>query len=784
MENTYYHLEFYKIIDLIKNECHSNAGKLITAQISPLKDKKIKLQKINLIGELQKLSIHGYNYLFENLSDLTELLVEWKHNSYSFEEFQPIIHCVSIANLISSDLDNFTDFPIFRRKVAKLSAYHYLEKRFNEIFSPEGEVLDSASKALFAIRKRKRQLRENIVKELGGIQRDQQWENFIQEKIITNRDDRYVILLKEGATGFMDGISHGRSGSQSSVYFEPKQVVGLNNELNKLDSDEKREIYRIFCEYSQQIFDVKDQIYENSKILGEMDSEFATARFSNRIMASIPEFVDEPYIELIKARHPLLIIQFKDFQKVIPFNLKLGHENKILLISGPNTGGKTITLKTIGLLTLMAHSGLPVPCDSYSKIGCYDKVYADIGDNQSIESYLSSFSAHIKNISEMLDNGDENTLVLVDEIGSATDPEQGSALAQAVLEKLVSQKVTGIITTHYTALKIFAEQSDSCVNASMQFDSKSHQPTFQFQFGMPGHSFAIEIAARLGISEDVIAKAKLLAGNQSVELTHLLAKITEEKKKLSQASYQFELKTRLLEQRIKEHETKTDEMEAQKKKLLREAVLKANDEFVHIQKELIREIDEIRKLNREEKKQKLEDVLRKATHIQSELHDQADSLIAHKNSMLTNEKIDIGSIVWLKKLDTLATVMEINKDIAKVDMNGIFFNVPLTNLILQQAKNQPQEVLVSNKNVGDKPTAKLELKVLGLTFDEAIPLIDEFIDNAIVNRLNRIRIVHGKGTGILRKKIRAWLKKNKRVTDFFAPPPEAGGDGVTVVCVS
>lgn len=515
-----------------------------------------------------------------------------------------------------------------------------------------------------------------------------------------------------------------------------------------------------------------------------MDSEFATARFSNRIMASIPEFVDEPYIELIKARHPLLIIQFKDFQKVIPFNLKLGHENKILLISGPNTGGKTITLKTIGLLTLMAHSGLPVPCDSYSKIGCYDKVYADIGDNQSIESYLSSFSAHIKNISEMLDNGDENTLVLVDEIGSATDPEQGSALAQAVLEKLVSQKVTGIITTHYTALKIFAEQSDSCVNASMQFDSKSHQPTFQFQFGMPGHSFAIEIAARLGISEDVIAKAKLLAGNQSVELTHLLAKITEEKKKLSQASYQFELKTRLLEQRIKEHETKTDEMEAQKKKLLREAVLKANDEFVHIQKELIREIDEIRKLNREEKKQKLEDVLRKATHIQSELHDQADSLIAHKNSMLTNEKIDIGSIVWLKKLDTLATVMEINKDIAKVDMNGIFFNVPLTNLILQQAKNQPQEVLVSNKNVGDKPTAKLELKVLGLTFDEAIPLIDEFIDNAIVNRLNRIRIVHGKGTGILRKKIRAWLKKNKRVTDFFAPPPEAGGDGVTVVCVS
>ncbi len=784
MENTYYHLEFYKIIELIKNECHSSAGKAISAEIKPLSDKKEKLQKINLIGELQRLSIQGYLYQFENLSDLTELLIEWKHNSYSFEEFRSIIYCVSIANIISNDKDNFTDYTLFYKKVARLSPFHYLEKRFNEIFSPEGEVLDSASKALLAIRKRKRQLRESIVKELGNIQRDQQWDNFIQEKIITHRDDRFVILVKEGATGFVDGISHGRSGSQSSVYFEPKQVVGLNNELNKLDSDEKREIYRIFCEYSQQIFEVKEQIFENSKILGEMDSEFATARFSNRIMASIPEFVDESCLELIRARHPLLIVQFKDFQKVIPFDLKLGRENKILLISGPNTGGKTITLKTIGLLTLMAHSGLPVPADSYSKIGYYDKVYADIGDNQSIESYLSSFSAHIKNISEMLDNGDEKTLVLVDEIGSATDPEQGSAIAQAVLEKLVSQKVTGVITTHYTALKIFAEQSESCANASMQFDSKSHQPTYQFQFGMPGHSFAIEIAARLGIAEDVISKAKQLAGNQSVELTHLLAKITEEKKKLSQSTYQFDLKTRLLEQRIKEYEVKTDEMEAQKKKILREAILKANDEFVHIQKGLIQEIDEIRKLNREEKKKKLEDVLRKATHIQSELHDQAEVLVRGRNSLMSNDKIDIGSVVWLKKMDTLATVMEINKEIAKVDMNGIFFNVPISNLILQESKNKTQEVLVSNKNAGDPPAAKLELKVLGLTFDEALPLIDEFIDHAVLNRLNRIRIVHGKGTGALRSKIRSWLKKNKRVTDFFAPPPEAGGDGVTVVCLS
>lgn len=784
MLQSYYHLEFNKIIQLIKSECHSRLGEKQIDLIAPISDKKDKLTKIKRIGQIQRLIIQGYSYSFEDLFEIEDLLLDWKHESYNFEEFTAIIKTVIIANLIVADKEAFTDYHLFLNQVKLLNEFKDIEKRYFMIFNAEGEVLDSASKELASIRKRKRQLREHIVKELGAIQRDQSWDNFIQDKIISHRDDRFVILIKEGATGFVDGISHGRSSSNSSVYFEPKQVVGLNNDLNKMDADEKKEIYRIFCEYTSQIQEIRQEVYTNNQVLTLMDSEFAIGRFSNRIMASIPVFVDEPVLVLQKARHPLLINQFKDIQKVIPFNLELGKDKKILLISGPNTGGKTITLKTIGLVTLMAHSGLPVPVDSDSKIGFFNQVFADIGDNQSIESYLSSFSAHMKHISEMIEKGDERTLVLIDEIGSATDPEQGSALAQAVLEKLVEKRVTGVITTHYTALKIFAEQSEVCVNASMQFDAQQHLPTYQFQFGLPGHSFAIEIAAGLGINQDIIQRAKYLTGNQSVELTELLAKMTEEKKKLARATYEHELKGRLLEQKTKEKEQELSAFESQKKKMLREVLNDTKEEFVHLQKEMLRDLEEIKKLNREERKTKLEESLKKATKIQEDIHHKSESFYTgRKNNSQTGE-ITAGSVVWVKKMDTIATVIEITKDSAKVDLNGICFSVPLSNLALQKSKTERLEAIVSNKNAANPPSAKLELKVLGLTFDEALPLVDEFIDHALINGLNRVRIVHGKGTGVLRSKIRSYLKKNKRVTDFYAPPPEAGGDGVTVVCFS
>ncbi|HOE91188.1 MAG TPA: Smr/MutS family protein [Candidatus Cloacimonadota bacterium] len=784
MQNSIQHLEFNKLIDLIKNNCHSLTGKQLTANIKPINDIDIKISKIKLINEIQRLLVLGYSYQFDLITDLSDLLLDWAHNSYNYDEFKLIIDCIIYSNNIINNKDSFTEYPLFSNKVNQLSPFFYLEKRFNEIYSIEGEVLDTASKELSNIRKRKKQLRKNIIQELDSLQKDQQWERHLQDKIVSHRDDRYVLLIKEGASGFVDGISHGRSASNASIYFEPKQIVGLNNELNKIDSEEQQEIYRILCQFSQEIFEVKTQINNNSCLLAELDCDFAIARFSNRIMATCPTFVEQPYLELINARHPLLIIQYNDIKKVIPFNLKLGQEKKILLISGPNTGGKTITLKAIGLLTLMAHSGLPIPAESGSKIGLYKQIFADIGDNQSIESYLSSFSAHIKNLANMLDHGDENTLVLIDEIGAATDPEQGSALAQAILEKFVNMNVTGIITTHYTALKIFAEHTETCVNASMQFDSNNHLPTYQFQFGMPGHSFAIEIAASLGIDKNVINKAKDLAGNQSVELTHLLTKLSDEKSKLSRATYQHELKSKLLEQKAYEFEKKTKEFESLKKEKIRESLLKTNEELTHLQKELNREIDEIKKLSKTEKRKQLEKASQKINIIQNDLIDRANKLNKQKQHYLTNDEIVVGSIVWLKKMETNATVVEISKDSAKVDMNGIFFTLPMSDLILQEKKAEKQEAVISSNINSSDNISSFELKLLGLTFDEAKPLIDEFIDHAVFNRLNRIRIVHGKGTGILRSKVRSYLKQNKRVKDFFAPPQEAGGDGVTVVCIS
>ena len=784
MNSTFYHLEFYKIIELIKNECHSQFSKELIEQLIPLDNKEEIVKRLSFNDELQQIIRRGIGYSFEGLSDLKILLIEWIYQNYNFEEFKQIVSVIQIANSISRDHEAFEDYPLFLRIVKRIYSFEYIEKRFLEIFTPDGDVLDSASKELAQIRRRKKQIRERIISTLSKMNKDQKYENYIQDKIISHRDDRYVVLLKEGAVSFIDGISHGRSTSSSSVYFEPKEVVGMNNELNQTDSDEKKEIFRILSEYSKVILESKNEIYQNCLILQRLDAGFAIGRFSNSIQASIPEIVEEPILELNRARHPLLITQFGDIRKVIPFDLNLGTETRILLISGPNTGGKTITLKTIGLLTLMALSGLPISANIGSKIGLFKKVFADIGDNQSIESYLSSFSAHIKNINEMLIDGDSESLILVDEIGAATDPEQGSALAQAILETFVDKGVVGVITTHYTALKIFAENSDSCVNASMQFDSTQHLPTYRFQYGLPGNSFAIEIASGLGVESHIIQRARDLSGNQNVELTDLLQKMNEEKKKLAVNNYQLELKTRLTEQKVSEYEKKIEQIEQDKKKILRDSLNDAKDFLIQMQKEYSSELDDIKKLNKEERKTRIDKEMTKIINLRDELSSKQQETSNPKERQRVKGNIEIGSIVWVKKIDTIATVVELSKDSAKVDMNGILFSIPMSNLILHSKDFKEEKVIFSSNAKSESISGKLEINVIGKIFDEALPMIESFLDQAMLSGMNRVRIVHGKGTGILRKKIRDYLRRNKKVIDFYSPAPEAGGDGVTVVSFS
>ncbi len=775
--NPFEQLEYNKIKSILAEECHSSLGRELALSLQPLDEKKQIEYKLSFTGEVQNLLKSGISFNFENVSDISKLLQEFEHQTYNFEEFRKIYFNILAANNITRHTDEIEDSPLYLALIGKIASLDFLEKRFNDIFDAEGEVKDSASKELTSIRRRKKQLRINAISALNKKIEDLATSNYLHDKIVTQRDGRFVIPVKEGATSFINGIVHGRSASKSSIFIEPQEVVGLNNELDLATNEEKQEIFRIFKEFTENILASKEIILTNTKIVQELDYYFAAARVANILQAEIPQIEEKPFLNLNSARHPLLIYTYENYNDVIPFDLELGKDFKLLLISGPNTGGKTVTLKTVGLLTLMALSGLPIPAAESSCIGIFSNIFADIGDYQSLENALSTFSSHIKNIEGMVKTGSKDTLVLIDEIGAATDPEQGSALAQAILERLVEKEVLGVITTHYTALKVFAEQHDNCVNAAMQFDPEKHIPTYQFKLGLPGNSFAIEVASQLGLEETLIQRAKELTGNQNVELTNLLKKMTEEKLELSRQNYQFQLKTALLNGKIEEHQQKISHLENETKEIKKQSIREARDFLTSLQKELNREIDNIKKTDKEKRKTLLENSFKKITKMNLDLARTENEFFEEKRIPLKVPKT--GQTVWVKDVEMEGEIIEISANNIKIDMNGIFLTTTkdkLFKITSRKSKTaQPKKVTLPVRET------KFELKLLGYRFEEALLEIEIFIDKAVMSDLPFVRIVHGKGTGALRSKIRQYLKNNKKVLDFYSPPPQAGGDGVTVV---
>ncbi len=774
-------LEYQSLLSHLAGRCHSDLGRDLALALCPLGEIKAIEQRQKLIYEFQQAVEYGLEMNLEELRALEALFAE--QGIYAWEEFRVFAVNAELGVLGASKIEVFKDLPLAQKKLKRLSPMPDVMQAFNRIFDSEGEVLDSASAELMQIRKRIFSLRAKVQKTMQNMLLDPRLESYLQDRFVTQRDDRFVLPIKESAAPFVNGIVQSRSGSKSTVFIEPSEIVPMNNELQLAKQDEKREIYRILSEYTKSIISRKHVFLANQAILAELDFLYACARFGYSIRANVPRMQDEAILELRAARHPLLILRLiaesgnEGFHKVIPFDLDLGKDYSMLILSGPNTGGKTVLMKAVGLITLMAMSGLPVPVDSQSRIGIFSAVYADIGDDQSIENALSTFSSHLDKIRKMLDSADSHSLILIDEIGAATDPQQGSALAQAILEELTKLEVKGIVTTHYTALKVFAESHPRCINASMQFDLKSLIPTYRFNTGIPGDSFAIEVAASLGMDPALIERAKSLAGSQNLEFTQLLKKLQEEKKNLATQSYQYQLRTRNLEARLAEAEQREEEWQKELKGRRQRHLKDMQSELISFQKLYNKEISELKTLDKQERKRlserKLQDINLKTEELSRELiRSNSEGL-----QPIVNPKA--GDRVWLASFDAEAIIVEVQGQSARVDMNGISFKTDLDNLYPAKTRDAERPVPISVV----RSTAKVntELKLLGLTFDEAMPLIDEFLDNAAMAGFSTLRIVHGKGTGALRSKVRDYLSRKKIVKGMETPPLFEGGNGVTVV---
>lgn len=774
--NAYNILEFDKIKDILSDYCISNQAKHFLKELHPYSDKSKILYSLNLIDEL-KILLQDFSFNFENFSDIKELIFPNEEALFSYHDFKRIYQNIVIAENFIIQKRNLSERSLLRILIRNLQEFPNIKKRYDRIFTPKGEIKDNASEALQRIRRSQKNVRKSILKILNRDLEHLEENNYLSDKIITQREGRYVIPIKKNSLPFVKGMITGSSSSGFSVYMEPAEVIPMNNRAKLLSDEEMQEIHKIFKKFTEDILQNNKALYSNQKILQKIDFYHGMARYASEYKANKPVITNNRIINFKNARHPLLIRSLHDEKKVIPFDLELGEDNNVMILSGPNTGGKTVTLKSVGLLTLMALSGLPITADEKSEIGFFDSIFADIGDSQSIDNSLSTFSSHMNNISNMLKSGTKDSLILIDEIGSATDPEQGAALAHAILEKIISLGSIAIITTHYTSLKLFAENHDVCLNASMLFDPQKHIPTYHLIKGIPGNSFAIEVASSLGLDKTVIEKAKEILGKQTLDLNEIIKKISEERKELSKEVYEYQLKNALYQKKILEYEKKLADIKTQSKEIRQKALKKAQEYLIGVRKEISVELETIKKTDKTDKKKKLKKVYDKAVKaFESALEEETGY---NEFTLLKVENPLVGMKVWVKNIGDEGEIVDVLEGNIKVDLNGIFFTTSPDNIFY--AKNYKEVVRSHSKiryTVGEQ--VKFEINLLGNTFDDALPKIQKFIDDAYLAELKRVRIIHGKGTGILRYKIRHYLKTEKRVKEFFSATSQMGGEGVTI----
>jgi DNA mismatch repair protein MutS2 len=665
-----------------------------------------------------------------------------------------------------------------------LTPNKFLEDRIFGAILSEEEIADSASPALSDIRRHMRVTGAKVRESLQKIISSPSYSKFLREPIITMRGDRYVVPVRSEYKNSIPGMVHDVSSSGGTFFIEPMQAVQANNELRELLIKEKKEIERILAELSAQVAGYRETISTSYDMLIALDVIFAKARLSYSMKAMEPAVNTQGRIVLNRARHPLI-----DKKQVVPITVRLGDDFDTLVITGPNTGGKTVTLKTLGLLTLMAECGLHIPVSDNSCISTFQTIYADIGDEQSIEQSLSTFSSHMKNIVEITEHCDDHTLVLFDELGAGTDPAEGAALAMAVIEFCRKLGARVAATTHYGELKLYAMRTEGVINASCEFDVETLRPTYRLLIGIPGKSNAFAISKRLGLSELIIDDAKSLVSENDVNFEDVLSQLEAQRQAMEQARIQAEQLRLEVEKTKQQSEAYNQEIKKERDK----AVAKARKEAQQILDDARRSVniamDEVKRMKKQLKDAgAVEDFNQRQAELRRGLNAAEDKLHA-KDQEKTEKKVSArppkqGDTVELLKLGTKATVLQVNKDGTLQIQAGIMKLTvkPSEVYVLPEQEGQTEVKRFVERANRELRTiaASPEVDLRGMSSDEAISVLDRFLDDALMAKLSSVRIIHGKGTGVLRKAVQQHLKRNKRVKSVRLGVYGEGEDGVTI----
>lgn len=829
---------FDEIRALLRERCLSTLGKEKINNITVSSDADTINEWLQQVREFRRLQEEAddfpMQYFFDVRESVARLRLEGTHldESELFDlrrSLETICNIVNYLNRSDEDEENERTYPYpaLHRLTEDVVTFPQLTQRIDQILDKFGKMKDSASPELQNIRRELARTEGGISKTLYGILRSAQSEGLVDKDVTPAiRDGRLVIPVTQGLKRKIKGIVHDESASGKTVFIEPAEVVEANNKIRELESDERREIIRILTEFAKLVRPHVKPILESYKFLATIDMIRAKAELARLTKGVEPKVGKEPHIDWIQAVHPLLQLSLaKQDKKVVPLDIMLTKEKRILIISGPNAGGKSVCLKTAGLLQYMLQCGLSVPVGERSHTGIFRNILIDIGDEQSIENDLSTYSSHLMNMKNMMRFSDESTLLLIDEFGTGTEPQIGGAIAEAVLKQFCEKKAYGIITTHYQNLKHFAEDNKGVVNGAMLYDRQQMRPLFQLSIGNPGSSFAIEIARKIGLPDDVIRDASEIVGSDYIQSDKYLQDIVRDKRYWENKRQNIHQREKVMEQTIAKYETEIKELEQSRKDVIRKAKEQAEELLRESNKKIEHTIKKIREKQAEKAETKKirdelnafkaeikdvdsaandEMIARKIRQIQerkerrekrkkekreNEEQKSKDSTpAANQSATKTQATLNEGTTVRIKGLTSVGKIESTDGKMATVIFGDMRTKMRIERLERAEApkKEEPKTYASVGRQTREtiddrKLHFKQDIDIRGMRGDEAINAVTYFIDDAILVGMSRVRILHGTGTGILRQLIRQYLSTVPNVTSYRDEHVQFGGAGITVV---
>lgn len=775
-------LEYHKVQAMLASKASSAMGKELADQLMPISEPSEVDARINETEEARRILDEYPNIPLGGIRDIRGIVKRAQLEAIlEPDELLAIGSTIYAGRRLKAFFKSLPpEIVLLSGLVEQVTAFPHIESLIEKTISEHGSIRDDASAELMRIRREIRNSQIRVKEKLDSILRSSEYQKLFQDTLVTVRGDRYVIPIKQEYRSSFPGIIHDQSASGATVFIEPIAIVNLNNDIKQLMSAEKAEVERILRMLSNKIAEIATALMINCAALAKIDLACAKAKLSIEMRATKPLINCKGIVELRQARHPLI-----DADVVVPIDILLGKNFNILIITGPNTGGKTVSLKTLGLFAMMVQAGLYIPAAGESQMPIFNNIYADIGDEQSIEQSLSTFSAHMTNLVKILSRVSGNDLVLIDEIGAGTDPQEGAALAMSILEFLLQINSRVIVTTHYSELKTFAYSRHGIENASVEFDIHTLRPTYRLLLGVPGGSNAFAISRRLGLAGGIIERAQELLSKEHTELETVLNSLEAKKRDYMQMYEQVSLERQRLLSDKENIQLEKRNIHESKSSIL----AKARDEAALVLRNARREaadiIDELKAQftvhQAKDRQQAIDKARMRLKNSLIDMQEEEDNV-----GPLSKELLKPGTSVYITTLRQKGIVLAVGDDEVNVQVGILKASVPFTACVITEdsksdrTKSYKQTSTVSRPLSVARDIAR-QIDIRGTTVEEAETILDKFIDDAVLSGLTQVIVIHGKGTGALRKGVRAYLKQHRAVRDISIGEVNEGGDGATVV---